>query len=288
MTEENGLKKMNEQDLIELLRTRRKPGLPRGRRCPDEMQLAAYVDRRLDSKTRESLEAHVADCDFCLSQVSFLAQAADWTSAAEVLAPLLARARNLVPRKEASATKRRWEWAAAAAACVVLLVALIAFYLHRQTGTTSNEPLVAQPEQRPAPASQFSPAPRNPDVVASSNTGPSPRANLSKPEGSVPLIRNAETDNHAPKLTFPREGAVVKRAKLEFHWQAVSDVNFYEVSIVSANGDPVIVRQTDGTRLELPPDVQLISGAKYFVSVRAHLREGKTARSGVVSFKVVD
>jgi len=91
-----------------------------------------------------------------------------------------------------------------------------------------------------------------------------------------------------PKLTLPREGSVLKRQNLEFRWQTVADAIFYEVSIVTAAGDPVIVRQTDRTRLDLSPEVQLISGAEYFVSVRAHLREGQTARSSVVSFRVSD
>jgi hypothetical protein len=108
------------------------------------------------------------------------------------------------------------------------------------------------------------------------------------PQASTPQVRNVDPDNHAPKLLLPREGAVVKRENLEFRWQSIADAVFYDVSIVTAAGDTVLVRQTEATRLELSPEAKLISGAKYFVSVRAHLREGKTARSSVVSFRISD
>ena len=263
-------------------------------RCPNELQLAAYVDRRLDGKARESLEAHLADCDLCLDQVSFLVHSAAWADSVDVPAQLLTRAKNLVSDSGRPPLSIDWGWAATAVAvaCLVLAFAIVlALRLHGSEPTQSTAgPLVAQdqPQQHPAAIPQFSTTPQNRDAIPSSNTAPSDKTIVPRPVRSAPLVRNAEPGGHLPKLTFPHDGAVVKREKLEFRWQTVSDAIFYEVSIVTAAGDPVIVRQTDGTRLELRPDVQLISGAKYFVSVRAHLRDGKTARSSVVSFKVVD
>ncbi len=268
---------MDERDLIELLHGRKNRRFRRGWRCPDETLLTAYVDRRLDMKARESFEAHLADCDSCLSQVSFLAHSITWAEPVEV-PPLFSG----------------WHWAGvAAAACVLIALATVLTLRLRRSetprSTVGSQVAQHEPGQFSAPVLPVTPAPRNPDVVASANSAPSAaRPALPRTEPSAPAVRNAESDNRVPKLTLPREGSVLKRQNLEFRWQTVADAIFYEVSIVTAAGDPVIVRQTDRTRLDLSPEVQLISGAKYFVSVRAHLREGQTARSSVVSFRVSD
>jgi hypothetical protein len=293
MTAETRLTKMDEQELKELLHSRRNRRYRLGWSCPDEMQLTAYVDRGLDIKTRESLEAHFADCDSCLGQLAFLVHSDRWEDPVEVPPQLLAKAKHLVSNHRRTFFSG-WRWAAvtAAAACLLITSTIILTVALRRSAIqpSAKGPGVAQqdPGQYPAGVSQDTPAPRNPDVVAGSNTPSSARTNSSRPEPSVPLVRNAEPDHNAPTVTFPREGSTVQREKLEFRWQTVSDAVFYDLTIVTAAGDPVISRQTDRTQLELPPDVHLMSNAKYFVSVRAHLREGKTARSSVVSFRVAE
>ena len=81
---------------------------------------------------------------------------------------------------------------------------------------------------------------------------------------------------------------MLSRGELEFRWEPVPDAAFYEVSVVTAAGDSAFAKKTEATRLRLPDDVSLVSGAKYYVSVRAYLREGKTAKSGFVSFHVLN
>jgi hypothetical protein len=250
--------------------------------------LTAYVDRSLDVIARQSLEAHLADCDNCLGQVSFLAQSAGWADSAEVPPQLLARAKNLVSARHSRSQFLGWRGTAVAgaAACVLITFAVVLTLrqYRSETPKSREEQAVSQPKpaQEPTALSQPTPAMKNPDVVASSNPSQSGRATLPSP----PAVRKGEPDSGAPRLIFPRESSIVKREDLEFRWQAVPNADFYEVSIVSASGDPVVVRQTDQTRLALPSEGQLISGTKYFVSIRAHLHEGKTARSSVVSFRV--
>jgi len=81
---------------------------------------------------------------------------------------------------------------------------------------------------------------------------------------------------------------MLSRGELEFRWEPVPDAVFYEVSVVTAAGDSAFAKKTEATRLRLPDEVPLASGAKYYVSVRAYLREGKTAKSGFVSFHVLN
>jgi hypothetical protein len=283
---------MDEEDLKELLRDHQGGRSRRGWRCPGGRLLTAYADGRVDSNARESLEAHLADCDACLGQVSFLMHSAAWGNAEQVPPQLLARAKNLVSEKRRRSMQPGWRWAlAAAAACVLITFAIVlTLRLYRSEPQSSDERLAAQqePTQTPAVPSLATAPPKNPNVVASSSSpAQSARAGLPTPQASTPQVRNVDPD-HAPKLLLPHEGAVVRRVSLEFRWQSTADAVFYEVSIVTAAGDPVLVRQTEGTRLELPPEAKLIPGAKYFVSVRAHLREGKTVRSTVVSFRISD
>jgi len=256
------------------------------------MLLTAYVDRSLDIRARESLEAHFADCDSCLDQLAFLVNSDRWGDPVEVPPQLLIRAKRLVSNNRVTGSLSGWRWAGitAAAACLLLTFTIVLTVGLRRSATqhSANGPGVAQqdPGQSPAAVSQVTPTPSNPDVIARSNTPSSARPNLPRPEASAPLVRNAQPGNNAPTVIFPRDGSTVRREKLEFRWQTVSDAVFYDLTIVTAAGDPVISRQTDRTRLELPPDVHLISNAKYFVSVRVHLREGKMVRSTIVSFRV--
>ena len=59
---------MEDRDIEQLLQVQRVDAGRRGWRCPDETQLAAYVTQGLAGSRRSSVEGHLADCDFCLSQ----------------------------------------------------------------------------------------------------------------------------------------------------------------------------------------------------------------------------
>jgi hypothetical protein len=273
---------MDEKDLQQLLHGRRNQVLRRGWRCPDEAKIAAYVGHQLEGPVRQTMETHLADCDYCLEQVSFLAQSADWTNFDALPPQLLSRARNLVPRRSASVTTWGWRWAvpAVAAACLVLLIALVAIFLRsRQGADVSSGPLVAQQHQ--------------PEIVTIPEmkpTVPAPTRLVPKPksaEPSAPTLRSGARDL-MPTLVTPRNGETVQRNKLQFRWESLADAEFYEIRVVTAEGDSVFETKTEDVHLELGREVQLQAGAKYFVSVRAHLRQGKTVKSSIVSFRVLE
>lgn len=273
---------MDEKDLKEYLRGRRNQAFRRGWRCPDEMQLAAYVDHQLEGPGREFVEAHLADCEFCLNQVTFLTQAADWTDSAEVPTPVLRRARDLVPRKSGGMTNWGWRWAAAsaAAACLVLLFAFIALRFRTQQAVDApSGPLVAQQHQ--------------PDIVPVPQTSPviprpAPTHSTEKPNPaeSVAPVTRREGQNLLPAVVFPRNGATLRRSELDFRWHPLADTSFYDIRVVTAEGDLVLESKTEDTHLRIADNIPLQPGAKYFVSVRAHLRQGQTVKSGIVSFRI--
>ena len=274
---------MDEKDLKELLRSRSDQTSRRGWWCPDEIKLAAYVDHQLDGAARESITAHLANCDFCVSQVSFLSRAADWANPDDVPADVLRRARDLVSRQSGRTTTWGWRWvaASAAAACVVLLVVFIAFRSRTQPAVNApSEPLIAQQHQpdiipvvpQTSPAMpRMSPAP----------SGTKPR--LTEP--AAPEIRSGGQDL-SPAVLFPLEGSKLRRSDLDFRWQPQADAVFYDVMVVTADGDLVREIKTEDTHLRIADDIQLVPGGKYFVKIRAHLREGKTVKYKIVSFRI--
>jgi hypothetical protein len=73
---------------------------------------------------------------------------------------------------------------------------------------------------------------------------------------------------------------------LDFRWESLADAVFYDIRVVTAEGDLVLESKTEDAHLRMADDIPLQPGAKYFVSVRAHLREGKTVKSSIVSFRI--
>jgi hypothetical protein len=279
------------EEELEKLLSARTVAHPRNRwRCANELQLAAYVDGKLEPHARETVEAHLADCKVCLKQLSFLVQASDWPEPADVPSSLLARARSLVGNNRRRPLGFSWGWATAALATCLLLVGLLALVgrLRNSGPQPSNQAqsVAAQPEQV-SPVVQPSVSPRNPDAVAYSSSAPPTKPPARKTDAAAPVTRNGNVDNHSPNLIFPRDGLAVKRASLTLRWQTVSDALFYEVSIMTESGDTIVSRQTEDGVVTLAK-APLNAGAKYFVSVRAHFPDGKTTRSRVVSFRVVE
>lgn len=281
---------MDEQLLKDLMRQDKVRPRARGWCCPDEARISAYVDGRLEESARNSMSAHFADCDYCLSQLSFLAESADWQSFEQVPVDLLVKARGLVKENRRPRFALRWTTATAVAASLLFIFAIVFTWKYYRERTTSGEQTVAQqPRERVIATEKTSPPTPNPDLVASANSSPQPKAPNAKSQSNAPLVRKADSDTGAPRLLFPSDGALLKRGKIEFRWLKFPDALSYEVSILTAAGDTVLTRQTEQTALQLSnSDAQLLSGSKYFVSVRAHVAEGKTVRYGVVSFRIVE
>jgi len=90
------------------------PGSPPGDECPDELDLAALAEGRLDEAERGPLEEHVAACEACRGVLALLAEGSSTVAAVEparpgprLLRPLLAAA--LVIALFAVAVGPRWK-----------------------------------------------------------------------------------------------------------------------------------------------------------------------------------
>lgn len=88
---------MSDDELAALIPAASAPGTRRGWRCPDDGELAAWVEGRLPEARRERLGEHLSGCDFCCGQAGFLARAREFGSPPAVPVALLAAARGERP-----------------------------------------------------------------------------------------------------------------------------------------------------------------------------------------------
>ena len=253
---------MVERMLDRIRRQRSRTGLKRGWRCPEETELAGYAEAQLGGSAKERLEHHLADCGYCRNQVAALLRLQAEAVPSEVPAALLARARELAERAGHGSSLPLLRWGTiAAAACLALVVA-----------TTYRQPVPSPPltPSRPAPPAAL---PSTPSVTVPPPAGPR-------------IVRNQRKETPTLHLLYPREGAVVAPKEVEFRWKRVPGTLYYDIRIVTDEGDLIWEGRADQTRVTLPSDIHLQAGQEFFVRIRAQLPEGKTVSSRVVGFKV--
>lgn len=252
---------VDEKSLARYLKTRTQTGDGRRWRCPDESQLAAYVDGRLEAPEREKIKAHLTDCNFCLDQVAFLARLEKAELPENVPASVLSRARELAGPPSRVALVPAWGRVAAAAA--VACLAVVVTVSIRRAHVTSPSGATASVE---------------------TPSGAQPAA--SSPSAETGVVRG-QTQT-ALTVVFPASDSVVPRKDLQLRWNAVSGALNYDVSLMTADGNLVWEQRADRNSLAVPAGVKLEAGHKYYLMVRADLPEGKTVDSKAVAFSVAD
>lgn len=251
---------VDERTLIRYLRTRSKTGEGRRWRCLDESQIAAYIDGQLEASERERIKAHLPDCNFCLDQVAFAAGIEKAKLPDGAPASLLSRARDLAGSRSRVALIPVWGRVAAAAA-VACLAVVVTVSVRR---------------------SHLPPGPSSGPSVETSSGPPAPTHSSSAASAVRGGAENALT------VVFPASDSVVQRKNLQLRWGAVSGALYYDISLMTADGNLVWEGKADGSSLTVPPNVKLEAGHKYYLMVRADLPEGKTVESRAVAFSVAD
>lgn len=255
---------MDEGHLVRALAKGKRNSPQRTWRCPGDGEIAAHVDGGLDEAAAQRVAEHLADCDFCLDQVSFLAHAREGEVPAEVPEALLARARRLAGPLDQPQARPMLRWALAGGFAASL--ALVAGLWLREPQVVISPPPTAGP-----PRVETKPPARS---VAPPKTVP------------APTVRNRTRLQVLPELLFPQEGSVITAEEFELRWHEVDRSLFYEVRVVTADGSLVWEGRSEVAHARLPADVRLAEGKKYFVWIRAYLPEGKALRSPAVGFTV--
>jgi hypothetical protein len=257
---------MDENNLKRFFRTRHSIASRRRLGCMDESQIAAYADHQITGREKERAESHLADCDYCLGQLTFLVQT---QNAGPLESPpdlLLARARKLAGKKARDEAGTIWLWgklaAASAAACLVLVTVISL----RQSRI---EPPVA-PRQNPVTRPSQTTPPDTPAV----------------PVQRHPAVRGGQNSLLVPKIISPAAGSTIQADQFEFRWEPISGAREYEVEILSEEGDLIWKQRVVGSSIRLPGGVGLEASHKYFVTVRGYLEAGSSVLGAPISFTV--
>lgn len=236
----------------------------RGWQCPSAEQVAGYLELRLTPDDKARFEAHLAQCDFCIGLIGALAHREEAMEQVEVPAHLIREAIKAVPQKISGGRSLRWVLAPALASIVVVSAMLL-------------KP--PEPAQFAVPHASF-PAKEKitpPPAVPQSQSRPA----------KAPEVRSLKPPASGPQLLEPRSGSVLPVAGLRFRWKAVADATYYEVRLVNSEGDPVWGAESREAIAQTPADLSLRTG-KYFVWVWAHLGDGRTLKSDIIGFRIVN
>jgi hypothetical protein len=254
---------MVEPSLLAKVLSRGKGEKPPKRRwnCPGDETIAAFVDSRLGESARARVQKHLADCVYCRSSVSDVVKQRRETDVPEAPAVLIERAHALVASKP---KQWAWNWAPVTAAGVLASVAIAVMVLKTPQRLT----LPVWPE---------------PTVPVLMESKPATQVTPSGDE----TIRNLKSLEYSPSILSPHPGSIVSREQLEFRWNAVPDSTYYQIRVLTRDGDLVWEGDSTATQTKFPRRMSLRSG-KYFVLVSAVLKNGRAAKSSPVEFQVAD
>jgi hypothetical protein len=78
--------------------------------------------------------------------------------------------------------------------------------------------------------------------------------------------------------------ATLASPDIHFAWQAIARATSYDVRVTRDTGEPVWEAHVEANHAKPPANVHFGSGSKYFVWVRAYLKDGSTVESEPVPF----
>src|SRR5215467_637267 len=225
--------------------------------CPAEGLLAAYVDQTIGNIHAVKVQRHLSKCAYCRHLVADVVRLQRINDQENVPPAVLARVRQLFP----AAPKRRGWWlmpltAAGALACIVLTVTL----LHTEQDLKT----------------PVSPTPTAPEISKSA----SPR--FLEPNE---VYRGSTSPQQGPIVTSPVADSVLAPNRLEFRWKPVPHAVYYQVRVVTSEGELVWQSDTTANLIKIQDRLALQSG-KYFVLVSAVMENGRTKKFDPLRFRV--
>jgi len=219
--------------------------------CPEDQEIAEYFDGAATVVERIKLENHLTDCRFCLARIGMLQRLQADPVGKRVPEEGLAAAK-LMGHGQVRRRKLAPAWAAAA-------VVVIAVGVYSQLAT-------------------FVPVGR--EVL--------PRMHESEPSGAPRETRTIDPTALGPRFLSPEEGMAVSSGDGVFRWTAVPNCLYYQLRIVSDEGDLLWQVRVDGTEWKLPSGLALSPGAEYYVRVDAFMSEAKYLQSDYLLFRFED
>jgi hypothetical protein len=188
----------------------------------------------------------------------------------ELDASLMARAAAAAESTNSTPQRNQgWYWATATFAIAsAAVVAAVLLWSHQapQLRSVVFGPQMAPP---PAPAVALAAIPSRPIGT----------------RGTPDILRSKQLGRELVVLTPLQESSVGRVSVIR--WQVIEHAVYYDVRLLSADGDVLWREQVDTDHATVPSHVALVPGSQYFVLVRAYLADGKTVDSRAVGFKVL-
>ena len=231
------------------------------RKCPTEQQLAEYADQQSIGADRHVIELHLVGCDRCLRQVGFLVRNPD-AEPPKVPEHLLERAKRLGSRKPRKLVFP-WGWATVATGA---LAALLVIFM---TGS--------RPDQQVAPTAVQG----NSAAVLQPSTPVAP-----SPVGETSAERGIKAGTPQQLLQFPQAGQTVAAVDLTFRWSGAANALFYELQVLSDDGDVIWETETKSNSAKLSGRVHLSKGRTYYVRLKIHGSQDQIEESKTIPFVV--
>ena len=250
---------MDEHELIRIIDGPGKKTARRRWNCPSDSQIAGYLEHSLERKEKLRFQAHLADCDFCISAVSTLVRQQRASEPAQVPIHLYRDAIDIVPVN--AGWRMPWKWLLVPALAALVIIAIIWRRSPQPERLVASAPL-------PAVAAE-----RLPQAI--------PQVPLGTPEKQY--VRKLATRRSALQLLEPAPDSVWEKQQVRFSWRPVANATYYEIRVVNSEGDVMWRGQESETTVQFPGNLSLQSG-KYFVWVRAYLDDGRTIKSNARAF----
>lgn len=105
-------------------------------------------------------------------------------------------------------------------------------------------------------------------------------------QGETRQVRYSDRNAGQPRVLTPEEGSSVFPQEQVFSWTEVSGSLFYDVRLVSQDGDLLVRERVQDTRWLIPENLGLEPGMEYFVRVDAYLNDSKFLSSEHVVFRI--
>jgi len=115
-----------------------------------------------------------------------------------------------------------------------------------------------------------------------------PRTHEFEPSSDTRETRTIGPAALGPRFLEPEEGLAIASGDGVFRWTAVPNSLYYQLRIVSDEGDLLWQERVDGTEWKLPAGLVLSPGAEYYVRVDAYMSEAKSLPSGYLLFRFDD
>lgn len=238
--------------------------------CLSESDVAEFIDGTLTEYRNRQVQLHLDRCGECRNQVGTLIRSRRITLGDELDPSLMTRA--IAARdsaRSAPARSRGWSWATAtfAIASVAVMFAVL-LWLHRAPHLSSVASLRGKADTSAA-------------ALASSAISPIETSGRSHRRSDVP--RGKPLRGELVVLAPLQESSVDRLPVIR--WRPIEHAMYYDVRLLSADGDVIWQEKVDSDRASIPPQLALLPGNEYFVLVRAYLAEGKTIDSRAVGFR---